>query len=194
MIDSTLLGSLEYHIQNMERRSALRNMLLIVSGAVLLPASLRGANGASISLDVLKIDADQEAVLAGFVETLIPATDTPGAKELKVHLFVLKMVDDCHGPEDRKLLVSGLASVDDLAKKQFGNRFVACKPVQRKKLLESLNRKREVSAELAAFNMLVKNRAIQGYLVSQYVMTDLLPHKMIPDPYDGYYPASNFKS
>jgi|TARA_B110000037_G_scaffold223163_1_gene303134 hypothetical protein len=169
-------------------------MLLIASGAVLLPASLRGANGASISLDALNIDADQEAFLAEFVETLIPATDTPGAQELKVHLFVLKMIDDCHGAKDQKLLVSGFASVDDLAKKQFGNRFVACKPSQRKKLLESLNRKKEVSTELAAFNTLVKNRAIQGYLVSQYVMTDLLPHKMIPDPYDGYYPASNFKS
>ena len=169
-------------------------MLLIASGAVLLPASLRGANGASIRLETLKIDADQEAVLAEFVETLIPKTDTPGAKELKVHFFVLKMVDDCHGPEEQKLLVDGLAAVDNLAEKQFGNRFVACTPAQRKTLLERLNRKKEVSAELAAFNTLVKNRAIQGYLVSQYVMTSLLPHKMIPDTYDGYYPASNFKS
>ena len=193
MIGWTLLGLLGY-LCAMERRTALRNMLLIASGAVLLPASLRGADGSSIRLVHLKINADQEAFLAEFVETLIPATDTPGAKGLKIHLFVLKMVDNCHDPEDQKLLVSGLASVDNLAKEQFGNRFVACKPAQRKKLLESLNRKKEVSAELAAFNTLVKNRAIQGYLVSQYVMTDLLPHKIIPDPYDGYYLASNYKS
>lgn len=169
-------------------------MLLIASGAALLPAALRGAKGPSVRLGELKVDADQEALLAEFVETLIPKTDTPGAKELKVHIFVLKMIDDCHGAEDQELLASGLDSVDRLAKKRFGNGFVACKPAQRKALLESLNRKKEVSAELAAFNALVKKRAIQGYLVSQYVMTSLRPHKMIPDPYDGYYPASNYKS
>ncbi len=165
-------------------------MFLIASGAALLPASLRGAKGASVSLDSLKIDSDKEALLAEFVETLIPKTDTPGAKELKIHLFVMLMIDDCHNAADQRILERGLEKLDGLAKEHFDKGFRACSTDQRLELLSSLKIKKKVSAELFAFNALVKKRAIQGYLQSEYVMTRLLPHKMIPDPYDGYYPAS----
>ena len=169
-------------------------MFLIASGVALLPVALRGAKGASIRLHALTIDVDQEALLAEMVETLIPATHTPGAKELNIHLFVLKMIDDCHDTHDQKLFVQGLVELDKLAKQRFGNGFIACKDSQRKELLESLKRKKGVSADMHAFNAMVKKRAIQGYLNSKYVMVHLRPHRMIPDPYNGYYPASNYKS
>ncbi|HCR31265.1 MAG TPA: hypothetical protein DIV79_14750, partial [Opitutae bacterium] len=56
--------------------------------------------------------------------------------------------------------------------------------------LKRMSNQSDASPELQAFIRIAKKLTIQGYLESKYVMTELLPHKMIPDPYDGYYPAS----
>jgi hypothetical protein len=56
-----------------------------------------------------------------------------------------------------------------------------------------VNKKSYASPELQAFIQIAKSRTIQGYLESKYVMTEVILHKMIPDPYDGYYPASKLE-
>ena len=177
----------------MERRTALRTLFLVASGAAIIPPSLRGANGASVALNSLNVDADLEALLGEYVEALIPKTDTPGARELNLHLFVLLMVDDCHSRVEQRQFVGGLRQINSLAKNRFGQVFAACTPRQRQLALGDMKNKGKVSGEMFAFNAIAKKRTIQGYLQSEYVMTKLLPHKIVPDLYDGYYPASKLE-
>lgn len=177
----------------MNRRVALKNALLIVSGSILVPPSLRGDKDPSIPLSQLRIDAEGEDLLAEVVDTLIPETDTPGAKALRVHLFVMLMVNDCHSPEEQRAFAQGLGELDGYSKRKTGKGFADWGARERVELLESLKQKEEVSASLWSFNQILRKRAIQGYSESQYVMTHVLPHRMIPEPYDGYYPASNYK-
>lgn len=178
----------------MNRRIALKNALMIVGGAALIPRQLRGVGGPSIRLAKLKLTALDETLLASLVDTLIPATDTPGAKALKVHLFVMKMVEDCHDEAEQRIFTEGLRQVDRYSTKRFGQDFVGCRQIEQVGILEGLKVKSGVSAELWGFNRLLRKRAIQGYMESQYVMTHLIPHRMIPEKYDGYYPASNYES
>jgi len=124
------------------------------------------------------------------VDTLIPATDTPGAKELKVDQFVLLMVSDCHSKQDQIAFYSGLHSMDAFVEKGFGQSFASCDIDTRIEPLKSVNKKSDAGPELQAFIRITKRRTIQGYLRSKYVMTNVLLHEMIPQPYDGYYPAS----
>lgn len=177
----------------MERRTALRTLFLITSGAAFLPPSMKKANGASIDLKRLKVGADEEALLGEYVDTLIPRTDTPGALELNLHLFVLMMVDSCHSRIEQRQFSGGLRQMNGLAKNRFGQAFAACTPRQRQLVLGDMKNKGKVSGELFAFNAIAKKRTIQGYVNSEYVMTELRPRKMIPDPYDGFFPASELE-
>lgn len=178
----------------MNRRIALKNALLIVGGSILVPTSSRGAQDPSIRLSHLEIDGDDEVLLGEVVDTLIPKTDTPGAKELKVHLFVLLMVDECHEPDEQRAFIGGLKELGGYSKRRFGRGFKDCTGEQRVELLEGLKQKIGISPQLWTFNQLMRKRAIQGYRESQYVMTHLIPHRMIPERYDGYYPASNYEA
>ena len=174
----------------MNRREAIQTLLMITTGAALIPPSLRGAGQASIRLKHLKIDSDQEELLAKVAETIIPATDTPGAKALGLHLFVLKMMDDCYDTGDQQNFMAGLDQLDAASQKTFETSFAKGTTLQREKLLSGLRAKSEHPAELIKCYTLTKYITIRGYKYSKYMMTELRPHKMIPDPYDGFYPAS----
>ncbi len=178
----------------MNRRVALKNALLAVSGALLVPDSLRGATEPSIRLTQLKMTVEGEKRLAMVVDTLIPETETPGAQALNVHVFVMLMVNDCHSLEEQRAFVRGLDELDAHAKRRTGQPFESCSADERRRLIESLKDASRTTPELRTFNQLVRKRAIQGYRESQYVMTRVEPHRMIPEPYDGYYPASNYEA
>lgn len=176
----------------MNRRLAIKNLVILATGAAVIPHHLRSSNGPSIRLSSLPINASHEAQLAEIVETLIPATDTPGAKDLNVHLFVLLMINDCHDESDQKFFITGLDQVDIFAQEHCRKAFTDCTSSERFELLTKMKNKATTPPELWTFNRLMRFRAIEGYRESEYVMTHVLPHHMIPPPYDGYYPASNY--
>ena len=163
---------------------------MLSGGFVFLKYSLIGQTSGLSVPNSATFGHKEESLLRIVVDTLIPATDTPGAKELKVDQFVLLMVNDCHSEKDQAAFYAGLHDLDAFTEKQFGQSFVACDADTRVEALNSLSKSPDASPELQAFFKIAKGRTIQGYLESKYVMTELLPHKMIPDPYDGYYPAS----
>lgn len=170
----------------MDRRAAVRTMLYIAGGTLILPACFRESGSASITLTNLSVDEEDEHMLAELVETIIPATDTPGGKELLLHLFVLKMVDDCHSTEDQQTFASGLKAFAAWSRQVLSTPFRQAEADRR---LVLLNRIGDASDEtVAKFFGIVKRRAIQGYMNSQYVMTNLVKYELIPGRYNGYFP------
>jgi hypothetical protein len=175
----------------MERRTAIKNLIIMAGGIAILPSCSPDKGKSSIQLNKLDISADQEAQLAEIVETIIPETKTPGAKKLGLHLFVLKMVDDCHDENDQQKFVTGLKEIDDLASKRFGDAFAACTAEQRVEMMKQFESKENVSEAGVRFYDIVKGRTIQGYLNSRYVMTELIPYELIPGRYNGFFPVKN---
>jgi len=174
----------------MNRRTVFKNLVIVAGGILILPSCSTDKNKASIELSKLDIDADQEKLLGEVAETIIPATDTPGAKELNLHLFVLKMLNDCYEKEDQDKFLKGLAQMDEQCKKQNGSSFLKSTTAQRILLLEIIEKEEDKSGELKHFYELMKSRTIQGYMNSKYVMTNLVKYEMIPSvPYNGYAPA-----
>jgi hypothetical protein len=103
----------------MNRRDALERVALIMGGTVI---------GGSIFLDGCKpsdkqskvgfsLTADQIAFLDEIAETIIPTTDTPGAKAAKVGAFMNTMVTDCYEEKDQKIFTDGLGKIDEASKK-----------------------------------------------------------------------------
>lgn len=171
----------------MNRRAALRTLLYIAGGTLVLPACFRESGKASIDLTNLSITESDEQLLAELTETLIPATDTPGGKELLLHLFVLKMVDDCHTPEEQEQFTKGLSAFSNWSREELGAEFTVADADRRTALLSKIDE--NADEDLKQFFSITKRRAIQGYLNSQYVMTNLVKYELVPGRYNGYAPV-----
>ena len=106
------------------RREALKQCLIISLGAALIPACVQEASKPIAELKNIKLDGNQQKLIAELSETIIPKTDTPGSKDTYTHLFVLKMLDDCTAKEDQEQFVNGLNAFDKFSKKKFNKSFV----------------------------------------------------------------------
>jgi len=172
----------------MKRRSAIKSLMIIAGGIAILPSCSNEPGKASIELKHLPVSADQEALLAAIAETIIPKNNMPGAKELNLHLFTLKMVDDCYSTDDQKTFMAGLNAVDKIANQKFGNSFSKCSTQQRTDLLNAIADE-NTSKEAHKFLSITKSKVIQGFMNSKYVMTDLKKYELVPGRYNGYFPV-----
>ncbi|TCC97446.1 gluconate 2-dehydrogenase subunit 3 family protein [Pedobacter psychroterrae] len=162
----------------MERRIAIKQVLIFAGGMALLPSFLKAAGKASVQLNNLDVGIEQEKLLSQIAEIIIPKTTTPGATELGLHLFVLKMVDDCYDANARQKFMSGLKSfegLDDAALKQM--------------VSDTNYGKSSISEDAKAFYRIMKQQIINGYMNSKYVMTNLVKWELVPARYNGYFPV-----
>ena len=155
----------------MNRRTALKQMFIMAGGIMIATSCDFSSKAPSIQLNQIKLNHDDEIFLAELVEAIIPQTDSPGAKELNLHLFVMKMLDDCTSPEDQKKFLDGLK---------------AAQQVKGKPLAEQQAYLNSLEKEDAFFNSL-KRRTIQGYKNSEYVMKNKLVYELVPGRYNGAY-------
>lgn len=175
----------------MKRRAVIKNMMLFAGGIYLLP-SCSGNGKSSIELKNLDILVDEEALLGEVAETIIPKTaDAPGAKELNLHLFVLKMVDDCYNAADQKAFKAGLASLNKISLEQNDKPFNQLDPNAKIHFIESAMKDDAHNEALRTFFKITKQRTIQGFTNSKFVMTDLKQYELVPGRYNGYFPVDN---
>ncbi|TFZ67695.1 gluconate 2-dehydrogenase subunit 3 family protein [Hymenobacter sp. UV11] len=176
------------------RRLAVRHLTILAGAAVLLPGCLsqtQEEQKASYPLRHVAMSAGQEKLLAEVCETLIPKTTTPGAKDLSLPLYVLKMLDDCTPAKDQKTFMAGLGQFDAAAKKQLGQSFEASTAAQRAALLQRIDQQpKAFPEEVVAFYRAARQLAIDGYTGSKYFMTKQVVYELIPGRYDGYFPVS----
>ncbi|WP_256005362.1 gluconate 2-dehydrogenase subunit 3 family protein [Pedobacter deserti] len=163
----------------MNRRLAIKQIMIFGGGLALLPSGLRAAGKASVWLNHVRMDAAEEKLLGEIAEIIIPKTTTPGAKDLGLHLFVMKMVDDCYKPQDQKRFMSGLAA------------FKGLDPTALKEMVVQVNAGKAESDDIKAFFRIMKQQTINGYLNSKYVMTNLVKWELVPARYNGYFPVKS---
>ena len=175
----------------MNRRTVIKSFFAISAGATLIPSCIHQETKSSILLKNIKVNGDQEKMMAELAETIIPKTSTPGAKDLSSHLFVLMMVDDCSTPADQQKFMKGMEEFDAFAKKNYGHNFVDCSPSQKEELLKNLEGKQGVSEDMSAFYATTKRLTIQSFTSSKYFLTTVQVYKMIPGRFHGCVPVKN---
>ncbi len=122
----------------MDRRSFLRQMSLAATlplagasigwGAVLhrnVPNSVTGA----------ALDEDQRRFIASFADTLLPATDTPGAMAAEVPAFLDLLFEQWLLPSEQVRFTTGIAELNRASLTADGHDFAACGQDQRLELL-----------------------------------------------------------
>lgn len=181
----------------MNRRDALSRVALILGGTVIgANAFLEGCKPG----DQKTAAADQPfspedvAYLDEIAETIIPETDTPGAKAAQVGTFMTVMVNDCYEPNDQKIFKEGLVLLNEAADKKFSKSFINLSPEQRKSLLLEVdkeaknymdNKKKEDPKHY--FRML-KELTLLGYFTSEPGATKALNYVAVPGKYEGCIP------
>ncbi|GAB3509510.1 gluconate 2-dehydrogenase subunit 3 family protein [Emticicia fontis] len=168
----------------MNRRIAIRDLTLALGGLVSIPAwATNGWNASSLSMGTNIFETIEQHMLEIIVETIIPESDTKGAKSLGVPAFLQKMLQDCYEAPVSENVKSGLISTDAIAQKQFGKAFAECDTQQKQQIL--LGFEKGEDTRLKDFYSLIKNLTILGYTTSEYVQTEFLHYNMAPGHYYG---------
>lgn len=124
----------------MDRRELLKMIAVLTGGAVIggevfLSGCKTGAKAADAGFTEANI-----ALLDEIAETIIPATDTPGAKAAKLGAFMKVMVTDCYTEAQQKAFVAGISQLEDACKKANGKTFMECTAQQRHDFLVTLEK------------------------------------------------------
>ena len=181
----------------MNRRIALQQLGFISVSALLLPSCVTQERKVSIALKNITITGDQEVLLSEIAEAIIPATDAPGAKEMNLQSFVLRMVDDCQDSETQKEFERGLGEFEKAVDKKYSRSFAECTPSERKAFLletEELAkqaRKNDTKTPLTTLYSLTKRYTVQGFVSSEYIMTNKLVYNMTPGKFVGCVPIKD---
>jgi hypothetical protein len=176
----------------MKRREMLKQVAIATTAAMLLPSCIADPKKVSIALNNLSITGDDEDLLANIADTIIPATDKPGAKAIGAHLFALVMVDDCVDKTTKDKYLKGMRTFDETCKKISGKTFSKSNPEERLATLTNLEKQLDgLSDEVKTFYGTSKGYIMEGYLSSEYFLTEVKPYKLVPGPdFKGCVPVS----
>lgn len=188
----------------MNRRTVIKNLALVIGGAVLLPSCISHDGTSYVQLKHVNIDEDQQRLIADVAETIIPKTNTPGAKDLNLPAFVLKMIDDCYDKKGQQAFVAGLNAFTSMVKTKYGKGFGGLDVKQREAILADLEKSANAAKApkpatpdpITGFYWDVKRQTIFGYTTSQYFMTKQIVYELVPGRYIVHYPVKklNLKS
>jgi hypothetical protein len=134
---------------------------------------------------------DDEKLLDEIAETILPKTNTPGAKEAQVGSFMVLMVSDCYSPADQEVFKEGIRQVEKASSKEFGKGFMKIKPEDRLSLLNGFDKaqqehqKARKDGEPAHFFRMMKELTLLGFFTSKPGATEALRYVAVPGRYDG---------
>ncbi|MBR9990780.1 MAG: gluconate 2-dehydrogenase subunit 3 family protein [Gemmatimonadetes bacterium] len=91
--------------------------------------------------------ADDVAFLDEVADTMLPETDTPGAKAAAVGPFMALMVHDVYSLDDQQIFRNGMRQLDAECERMHGVAFMAASPEQRLELLEQLDQEQKTHTD-----------------------------------------------
>lgn len=137
---------------------------------------------------------DEITLLDEIAETILPETDTPGARAAGVGPFMALMVTDAYYPGDQQIFMEGLETIDRLSRDSYGADFISVTPAQRLKLLEELDaeqmahmRSQPKDAPAHYFRMM-KELALLGYFTSEIGYNQAMRYAETPGRFDPCAP------
>ena len=107
----------------LNRREAITRLALLMGGTMVGPRLLSNAWGAETSPAASDATAEEIALLDEIGDTIIPATNTPGAKAAHIGAFMVMMVRDCYEAGDQAAFRAGLRELPEKFRAKHGQDF-----------------------------------------------------------------------
>lgn len=185
--------------QLMDRREALRKTALLMGAAVSATAFAGIMQGCKATPELTYTPSffteDQARLISELAQTIIPKTDTPGAKEAGVPGFIDQILKECYKKEDQDKFLTGLAEFDAAAKAAHGDSFIYLDAEKQLAFVKAQNEtavtavKADSSIE-RPFILSAKELTLLGFFTSQPGATQVLQYEAVPGAYKGCIPLS----
>jgi hypothetical protein len=177
------------------RRDSLKALSAVTAHA-LFPTVLAGAAEAAAGLEAGSpwtpkgIPPPRAAMLEALVDTILPATDTPGAREARVHVFVDLALRDCYTAAEQKLFRGGLEALAAECATRHRRPFEACSPGERQALLAPLDAASYApdTGARGSFIRILKDLTLVGFFTSRVGATQALAYEAVPGGFHGCLP------
>lgn len=177
----------------MNRREAIAAVGWILGGTIIGADLLVSCTSKAAKVNKL-FDQDQVTFLDEVGETILPATNTPGAKAAKIGNFMATMVQDCYTKEDQKVFLQGIKQLNEESQKKFDKDFLEATPQERTTLLKQLDaeqKKYMATKKLEEPNhyfRMMKELTLLGFFTSEVGATQALRYVETPGRFDGCMP------
>jgi hypothetical protein len=181
----------------MNRREALSSVALLLGGTIIgAEMFLSGCTNADKKIGTAGMNFSQDDIsfLDEVGETIIPATDSPGAKEAKIGEFMHTIVRDCYEEKEQQIFVDGMGKLNAASIKMNGKSYLESSPAERKNLLVELDKEqKEYTAKKKPedpphYFRMIKELTVWGYFSSEPGATKALRYIAIPGRYEGCIP------
>lgn len=144
---------------------------------------------------------DEIAFFEEVAETIIPRTDTPGAKDAGIGAFMAVFVPACYSPRQQAAVRGGFDEIDRRAREAGGQGFMEMDREGREALLSQIDREawaldsERVNVEsdsltggISHYYTLMKQLTLFGFFTSQVGANEVLRYVAVPGRYDGDIP------
>ncbi|MFC4210482.1 gluconate 2-dehydrogenase subunit 3 family protein [Pedobacter lithocola] len=187
----------------MNRRTSIRSILALSALGISSFSAYKWFDlHQKISLSQL---TDFKLLITELAETIIPETDTPGAKSAGVHNYIINVLHNCTSKVEQNKFLNGLESVTSFTQNKFNKPFERCNSVQRTEILKHFEENdtyryqilNKINNKLVGrpFFTLLKQLTIEGYCSSELGASQGLSYDYIPGSYIACMPLkSNQKS
>jgi hypothetical protein len=181
----------------MNRRDAISRVSLLLGGTIVgAEIFLAGCtnHNKSVGAAGVNFSNDDVAFLDEVAETILPATDTPGAKAAKVGEFMTVIVRDCYEEKEQKIFIAGMRTLNETSKKQYGKYFLESSPEEKHDLLVALDKEqkdymdKKKEGDPKHYFRLMKELTLWGYFTSLPGATQALRYVAVPGRYEGCIP------
>ena len=185
-----------------QRRELLRRAAWLLGGAISAPATLAILQGCSAresadepSVVALKaLSAAQLAVVAEIAEIIIPRTDSGGAKDAGVPLFIDATLAAVYPQKDQERFKTGLGEFESMAQAS-GKPFLEREPAERVNFV-----KQWLVVELSKehgddkpFILMARELTLLGYFTSKVGIDANMEYVPVPTAFHGCVPLSQMK-
>lgn len=192
----------------MDRREALQRAALLlgyaVSGTTIAGlAAGCSATPAGPGWTPVFLTPAQAGALSAMADHLLPASETPGARDVGVDRFIDAMVKDYCSTDDQKRFTAGLDQVDTTCRTRFGQTFAAATSAQKDEVFREFEAQSPSTAPSvwgaqisdtpapSTFYRKFKELALVGYYTSEPVGRNILRYDPLPGRFTGCVPLSD---
>jgi len=128
------------------------------------------------------VGAEQQRLLAEVADTIIPTTDTPGAKAAEVEQFIVRVMRDCYQREEQEKFYAGLAKLNADCRTAHGKGFSELDAAGKNEMVK------QATGNNTEFFKVMKQLTVAGYFTSEIGATKALEYLPIPGRFEGDVP------
>lgn len=174
------------------RVSAMLGGTALVGQAAMLAGCERAGQSAGDSQDGAGLfsDADVE-ILAEVADTILPETDTPGARAAGVGPFIALMVVDTYDDKQQRIFTNGMVSMKKDCREAYGADFLSITPEQRLEFVRRLDQAQFEARQKHApdhYFRMMKELTLLGYFTSEVGCTQAMRYTETPGRFDPCTP------